>query len=283
MNFVLSTNEHPTYRAFLEPICSYYAELGHNVYVAYVSESFPSEIPQCTSFQHIPLLKDFDWGIQAKLARTFYASKLPEDKLYTLLDVDQILINIKWLKGLVLKHSAELLLNPHPVLAVGAQGYLNTSETGKWPLYFTTSTPQGFCKLLDIHKYYGFSKLLKKFSFIDDPIDNKECTANKFENFSDESLFRWCATKHDIPLIHESMPNHTDMKWAHRIDRTDWIMEMFQNPHFGSGFWNQKELTKDQKSMIMEGLLYDSFPARPYSDNKLLIDDIIKTASSFNS
>ena len=78
------------------------------------------------------------------------------------------------------------------------------------------------------------------------------------------------------------MPNHADMKWAHRIDRTDWIMQAFGNPHFGLGFWDQKDLTLEQKNMIMEGEMYDSFPARPYEDHKDLIDSIISQAKLFN-
>mgnify|MGYP003673794129 FL=1 len=282
MNFVISTNEHPTYRAFLEPVCSYYYSLGHNVHVAYVSQSFPTERPECSSFIHIPLLDGFDWGIQAKLSRTFYASKLNDNETYTILDVDQILINIRWLEGLIEKHSSSLL-SECPVLAIGSKGYLNTPAAGKWPLYFTTATPEGFRKLLGITKDFSFSNLLSHFSSVNSPIDNKESTSNQFCNFSDESLFRWCSENNVVDLIHEPKPNHTDGKWAHRIDRTDWIMENFGNPHFGLGFWGQKDLTLEQKKMIMNGDMYDSFPARPYEDNKDLIDSIISAAKLFNS
>lgn len=280
MNFVISSNDNPTYIGFLSVICDYYKKLGHQVHVAYLSKN---EVPDinCDSILRIDPIDGYDSGIQAKLARTYLACNL-KNEIYTLLDVDQIVINLNWLSNLVEKNKNKLLSEENDLIAIGANGYLNTTESGKWPLYFTSGLPSGFRKLFDINRDHSFEDLLIKYSLVNDSIDGKEITKNKFESFSDESLFRYCAIKNKLKLIHEDIPDFHEMRSKRRIDRVDWVMSMSGNPFYGLGFWNQKELDSNQKQMIMDGFFIDSFPARPYENHKKLIDEILSTSIDFN-
>lgn len=281
MNFVLSTNNNPTYVEFLKPICNYYKELGHNVYICYIGENFLSDINADHILQIKPIL-NYDVGIQAKLCRSYLITTLDDNKVYTLMDIDQILIDIKWLKNIIKTHEWKLLNNKNDILAIGANGYLNTEHSGKWPIAFTSGTSSGFKKLFNLKDNCSFYEFIEKFSKIQNPIDGKENTKNKFNSFSDESLFRYCSIENNISIINENIPNFINLRSSRRIDRESVVMVRAKNKHYGLDFWNQSFLTENQKKMIMDGFFMDCCPSRPYSKYKSLIDDIIKVSLKYN-
>ena len=269
MNFVISSNDNPTYIGFLSKVCEYYKTLGHNVYVAYLSDKNPPKI-NCDNILQINPISGFDSGVQAKLARTYAACNM-EHGVYTLLDVDQIVININWLNEIIEKNKDSIINEDKDIIAIGANGYRNTLQDGKWPMYFTTSTPGGFRKLVGIPAGDSFQNFIEKFSTITDPIDTYECTRNRFDSFSDESLFRYCANKNNnLKIIHEKWDGFHQQKSSRRIDRTD------------KPLWEQKKLTEDQRKKILDGFFLDCFPARPYEQYQSLIDDIIETSLEYN-
>lgn len=280
MNFVMSCNDNPTYFGFAKVVCEYYKKLGHKVYFAYLSDKENIDGIDCDSVLNLRPIPDYDSGIQAKLARSYLASRLDDD-FYTLLDVDQILINIKLIESAV-NQFREMKEGEADILAFGANAYENTTEQGKWPMYFTTCRSGGFRKLLGLNENSTFEDLLTKYSNIEDPIDSKEQTSNSFDRFSDESLFRYCAIKNNVKLANVNLHNFIRMRYAHRIDRSPQTMVSFGLPNFDMNFWSQKTLTKEQKEMILSGFFVDSFPARPYEDHASLISDIVKSGIEFN-
>lgn len=280
MNIIISTNDHPTYYGFLDPICKYYKSLNHNVYVAYLTDKNTNPDIECDKIVRIKSLNVFNNGVQAKLARSYLACIL-EDDIYTLLDIDQILINIKWLENIIKKNRNVLLSGDKDILAIGSNVYKKTDSAGKWPMYFTTGLPSGFRKLFGITKECSFNDLLNKFAHINDGIDGSESTSKCFKNFSDESLFRYCSIRNNINIIHEDIPIFSN--GINRIDRTNYNVGKYGNKGYSSNFWNQKCLTLPQRENIMNGFFLDSFPARPYERYKRLIDDIIRISLERNN
>jgi len=279
MNFVMSCNDNPTYFGFAKVVCEYYKKLGYKIHFAYLSDNENIDGLDCDSVLNLRPIPGYDSGVQAKLARSYLASTLPDD-FYTLLDVDQILINIKFVESGVNKFMQ--LEEEADILAFGANAYQNTSEQGKWPMYFTTARPSGFRKLLGLNDESTFEDLLVTYSKIEDPIDSKEQTSNPFDRFSDESLFRYCSIRNDIKLANIDLPNFIQMRYAHRIDRSPNTMVSFGLPDFDMNFWNQTKLTDTQREMIAKGFFVDSFPARPYEQHQSLIDEIIAESIGFN-
>tara|TARA_R100000315_G_C5230914_1_gene141931 strand:- start:1443 stop:2312 length:870 start_codon:yes stop_codon:yes gene_type:complete len=278
MNFVLSVNDNSTYFTFLEKATALYKKLGHKVYIAYVTKKADHE------WQHLnadavviyPELDGYESGIQAKLARSFLASQLDTEEALTLLDVDQFVINFKWLE----KNIKENSLEEYDLLGFGANGYkthggYNPNIDGKFAMYFTTAKPSGFRKLYGIEKGATFSDLMAKFALIENARDGYESTKNNFNHFSDESLFAWMIREHDVRVKHIDIPDFYYLKNQRRIDRTIEIMLAFNTPNFDRGFWHQKSLTDEQKKMIQTDYFTDVFPARPYEAHADIIDDII--------
>ena len=280
MNIILSVNDNSTYFSFLEKATVLYKQLGHKIYIAYVTkkDSHPWKHLNADKVTIYPEVEGYESGIQAKLARSFLASQLEGEDPITLLDVDQFVINFKWLESCINNNS----LDDCDLLAFGANGYktaggFNPNIDGKFAMYFTTAKPEGFRKLFGINKGAEFADLLSKFSHIPTPRDGYESTKNTFVHFSDESLFAWLIREHGITCTHIDIPHFSFNKNQRRIDRTIEIMLGFQTPNFDTNFWHQKSLTKEQKEMIRSDYFTDVFPARPYENHASLIDDIIET------
>jgi hypothetical protein len=282
MNFIISTNDDPIYYGFTPIVSDYYRRLGNNVNVVYLSEKKYEAPINCNSLTNIKPVQGYDIGVQAKLARSYIATTFPCG-VYTLLDVDQILINLQWLHNIVKKHRKYLFSYRYDIIAVGSNVYAkdkDIKQRTKWPMYFTTGTSTGFKKLFNISDI-SFEEFLEKFSNIPDPIDKKESTKNSFSSFSDESLFRYCSARHKVNIVYEEIPMHGNtMK---RIDRVDSNVSVFKNEGYNNGFWNQKILSETQKSAINQGFFTDCFPERPYEKYKPLIDDIVKVSLEYNN
>jgi hypothetical protein len=279
MNFVVSVNDNSIYYGFLEKVVELYKNLGHSISVAYVTKDKlnPLDDLEVDNLIVIPEVDGYEPGIQAKLARSFFASKLDEGVVYTLLDVDQFVITFDWVS-----HNINLQdFDDIDLIAFGANGYdvkpYNPNINGKFPMSYTTGKPEGFRKIFGIDKNIEFEAFLNKFDIIENPRDGFESTRNEFSHFSDESLFAWLIRENDIKIKHIDVPGFVELRHQGRIDRTISIMLSFGTPNFGPDFWNQKELTQEQKNMIYNNWFIDVVPARPYEDHKDLVDDIIKT------
>lgn len=281
LNIVLSTNDNPIYFPFLEKTVNLYKQLGHNVYVSYVTKKTNPDLSHLPVDQilYIQEVSGFESGIQAKLARTFFAAQIEKHVPVTLLDVDQFVINFKWLQDNINNNISDR----YDLLAFGANGYkmrdgsYNPNICGKFALYFTTAYPSGFKKLLNITSSTSFEDLLHMYSSINNPRDGYECTKNKFKHFSDESLFAWLIREHNISCKHIDMPDWNFCQSKRRIDRNINIMLNSQTPGFDKNFWYQNKLTEQQRQLIMDDYFIDVFPNRPYITYSTIIDDIIDT------
>ena len=194
------------------------------------------------------------------------------------MDVDQVVIRMNDIEK-VIEHFTKY---PNAdLLGIGGNGYFNTPDAGKWPMYFSTAKPTGWLKLLDLHPGDDFKVLLGKYSKISNPIDGQEQTTNPFPRFSDESLHRYCSIKNNVTvaMCNDFSPNKGRL-WP-RIDR-DVRYFMQGNPNFDIGFWNQESLTDAQKKQLHSGYFLDCFPARPYENHKNVIDSIIQESLIYN-
>lgn len=279
MNFVLSVNDNPTYYGFLEKAVELYKGTGHSVSVAYVSNNPKIDLTDSVDdFIVFPEVKGFESGIQAKLARSFITTKLDDDKIYTLMDVETFVIAYDWLKSNIKSE----YLEDNDLIGFGANGH-DTHEpydpniNGKFMMAYTTGKPKGFRKLFGIDKNIEFEEFLNMFSVITNPRDGFESTKNGFSHFSDESIFAWLIRENNIKVKHIDVPGFIKLRHQGRIDREMSIMLGFGTPNFDSNFWNQKQLTKEQKNMIYDNWFIDAVPARPYEEHKDIIDDIVKT------
>jgi hypothetical protein len=279
MNIILSTNDNPTYFGFLPVACDYYKELGHTVHVAYVSKNTNLKV-NCDSMVRLDPVDGYDLGVQAKLARSYLATQLNSEELYTLMDIDQVLIRVQDIEK-VIEEFKQKYITTSDILGIGSNGYVNTPDAGKWPMYFSTANPAGWQKLLGSKVSDTFQDLLERYSNVEDPIDGKEQTTNSFPNFSDESLHRYCSKKNNVRVAMCNSFSPDEGRLWNRIDR-DARYFAPGNPNFGMDFWCQDSLTDAQKEQLQTGYFLDCFPARPYEKHHGVIDSIIKESLIYN-
>ena len=128
------------------------------------------------------------------------------------MDIDQFLIRTDWHNSLTQKSHDALMNETLDLIAVGANGYVNTPHVreGWKKMAFTTLTPKGFSKILDCDKSDRESFVIK-YKTISDPIDGKESFSNPFSGFSDESFYRYRVERVNANVQHEDMPNSIHM------------------------------------------------------------------------
>ena len=286
MNIIASFNDNPMYRGFVEPFCDYYKKLGVNVYLAYVGNDLPNNL-SCTDLLHLAPIRGIDEGIQAKLARTFYAAGFSPNTILTFSDIDMFILNLKWYDNSVKKYLDYLLDGALDLVAFGANGYklfegYRPDIDSKWTIPYTTTTSRGVQKIFNTAFFETFDNFVTKFSSIENPIDGKESTSNKFNNFSDESLYRYMCMKNFARIAHVDIPDFHFQRAGARIDRVTENFKLFGKANFGENFWNQKELTPEQRKEILDGKFIDCWPLRPIKQAEPL-EDILKLGLEFNN
>jgi len=279
MNIIISYNDNPIYSEFVHPFLRYYNKLGLAVHVAYVGNNPPTDL-ECADFIQLKPVDGIDIGIQAKLARSYVARTFDPNFILTLSDIDMFILCIDWYRNSIKKFQNYLLDGSLDLVGFGANGYklfegFRPDIDNKWTIPYTTVTSRGIQKLFNTSVYETFESFIKRFTVIENPIDGKESTANKFENFSDESLYRYVAMKSFARIAHVDIPEFYFQRAGARIDRVEENFKIFKNQTFGEGFWNQPCLTINQRKEIQEKKYIDLWPKRPYSKYKILIDEIL--------
>jgi len=282
MNIIASFNDNVTYRGFVEPFCDFYEKLGVNVYLAYVGNNVPKNL-NCTDLLHLKPVDGIDEGIQAKLARTFYAAGFPPDTILTFSDIDMFILNLKWYENSVKKFIDYLLDGAVDLIGFGANGYklfegYRPDIDSKWTIPYTTTTSRGIQKIFNTAIFETFDNFVTKFTLIENPIDGKESTSNNFNNFSDESLYRYMCMKNFARIAHVDIPDFHFQRAGARIDRVVENFDLFKHENFTKDFWEQTQLTAKQEEEVNNGKFLDMWPKRPYGRYASIINDVLNCA-----
>jgi len=287
MNFVLSCDDNEIYYPFLKKAVNLYKSLGHKVLVGYVSDDPKKEVYDLPAdrLEVIPKIEGYEIGIQAKLARGWVASQEDNEELYTLMDVDQFLVRFDWLQSAIEKADSN-------AITFGANGFCQTPHHGKFMMSMFTATPEIYRQILNVDLSGTLKDVLDSFAGKRDTLNYvsypkgwmlQRDTKNNFSEFSDESLYSFRIIEDEMEVAAVDLPNFNQFKFAHRLDRTEDIMVMYGNPHYGRGFWEQDKLTEEQRKMILDGFFIDCCPSRPYTNHQSLIDDIVDTIMELNN
>lgn len=172
---------------------------GIDPILIYVSDIMNERLQNIGNVIHLKPVDNIDIGIQAKIARMYMASCYPLDTIL-LGDIDIVPINVDKLKRCIEKESDCLI-------TYGGNAYDDTEDMGKFPMSLLTGTGEIFKKIVNPNSL-SYTELLKTWSDIKDPIDNKESVNKPFKQFSDESLLRYLITKgnQDIRIIDVPRP-----------------------------------------------------------------------------
>ena len=246
---VLSTDENPNYIEFWPLVCSAWKKFFPEISVslAFVSDRTESDdlLLRMKKFgDGIEIFKTVD-GIptanHAKVARLILASEF-ENEVCLIHDIDTVPLQSEYTKScLAVRNAGELL-------AVGAELYKDTSDSGKFPMSHVTGEGWIFRKLFNPQ---GLDREAVVSRFIDCRVcDDKESINNHPDNFSDESLIRAMLYKNkDIVVRH----------WKRRIfflDRSEW-------GNFHEDIWENGEYAEANMP-------------RPFSSNYEEIEFIVK-------
>lgn len=201
------------------------------------------------TFKHLPNVES---GVQAKTTR-MYLSTLFEEEVCMIVDIDYYLLNTQFLIDKI-----SPALNDDKFVTVAGNAYDGTPDEGKWQMTGTCAKSNIFKKILN-PKNLNYEDWFSSMEEIKDPIDKKESVLNKFDKFSDESLFRYIVIK---------FPNqdYINEKWV-KQDRPDFKMYEAEL-RIDRGWW-QKSFNKKK---LIEGYYIDSHPLRPFDlyANKLI-------------
>lgn len=253
MHIITTTNEIETYYSFLPSSYQSWKKMFPDcVYVlGFISDKeeddpFVQKVKKhCDKFYQFKSLKDISSGVQAKTTR-MYLSTLFEDNICLITDIDYYLLNKNWFLEKI-----KPTLENNKFTTIGHNGYFNTPDSGKWPMYFNIATSKNFKKIINPDNL-NYENWLNVYRKIQDPIDNKESVSNVFNRFSDESLFRYIVYKHkdkefikDI-WVKQEMEGFSNYKSRKRIDRS---------------WWKQSCRVDKMES----GEYIDCFPLRPFN------------------
>jgi hypothetical protein len=251
---ITSTNEIDTYYTFLPSVYQMWKKKIPNCtfVLGFVSDrteddKFTQRIKSfCDEFYLFPRIPEIETGVQAKTTR-LYLSTLYNDEICTFVDIDQYLLNFDWFFNKI-KDAFE----DNKFVAIGANGYEYTDDTGKWPMPYNTAPSSVFKNIVNYNNIDNYVSWFNSYKIIENPIDNKESVMNPFSKFSDESLLRYIMIKHpDQDFINKV--------WLKK-DREDYF-KMVASRRIDRGWWEQSY----NKENLYNHFYIDSFPLRPFN------------------
>lgn len=269
MKFIVSVDENNDFLSFINPLIKYYKDINFDLDILILSEN-KKLIKKFNKFENVYFFRpeeSIDSGIQSKVLRHYYCCTLADETL-VVTDADQFILNLS-----KLENSIKEMNN---IVGFGKNIFDNTDLDGKTPMAPYITTPKLSRELLGINESTSFGNFLNILSQIDIEIDGKESINNKFENFSDESLFRLLKKINNV--VFENVDIHLNLDGDRRIDRTEkWNI---QNPNIGKYFWKRVYLNSKQKKDITNKIYFDLCPPRP--NPRFITSSILKQAAKVN-
>lgn len=270
MHFVMSVNDNPDFLSFIKPVLNYYKAININLTILILSEDEKIRLKyndkNVKFFSPVPKI---DSGIQSKMLRHYYPCTLDSSEVFVVTDIDQFILSFKLI--------TDNIKNLRNIVGFGKNIFNNTELDGKTPMapYITNS---GLSKqLFNINKNISFEKFLENLQNFEFQIDGRESVKNKFNDFSDESLFRLLKKLNNIEFKNIDLDKDCDGERS--IDRTPF--HNIKNPNIGRFFWNRIYLNKKHKQDILNNTYFDLLPPRP--NRKYLVNKILNIALEANS
>lgn len=253
MHVITTTNEIETYYSFLPSSYQSWKRMFPDcVYVlGFISDKdendpFVQKVKKhCDKFYHFKRIKDIETGVQAKTTR-MYLSTLFEDNVCLITDIDYYLLNKVWFLEKIRPS-----LEQGKFTTIGNNGYYNTADSGKWPMYYNIA-PSNILKKIINPANLEYTEWLDFYKNIKDPIDGMELVSNKFTRFSDESLLRYIVAKHKNQdfikevWVKQDLEGFVRLRSGRRVDRS---------------WWRQSCIPEKMRS----GHYVDCFPVRPFN------------------
>lgn len=199
----------------------------------------------CDELIIIDMIDGVESSILGKITRMWLCS-LYDNKICTNVDIDQYLLNFEWFKTKIKQAYNDKFV------CIGHNMYLNTPDTGKFSMSFTTSKSFIWKKIINPESL-NFKEWVNKNKTIDDPIDGKESLSLPFSRFSDESLLRYFITRHKENEFISSV--------LHKEDRIDGRLQKCVK-RVDRGWWYKFDI-----NLLNNNYYIDSQPLRPFNNN----------------
>lgn len=238
---ITSSNEDPKYLGFWSTVAASWKKYNCIPCLAFITnrESNDVLIDELKKYGEVYIFKPSDKNIpignQAKVARTFLASKFEND-LCTLIDIDLYLLHWKWFH-IKIDPDANHMKND-PLVCIGMNGYKYTVAEGKVPMSYITGKGKLFKSLANPNNLV-FNEWVETFMGID-VYDHKEDISLPLYTFSDESLYRVLFEKWEEKdkILHidreDCYINPIEFCAMRRIDRGRWAIDynMLENNQY---------------------------------------------------
>jgi len=155
---------------------------------------------------------------QAKVTRLYLASSKPYGDVCCINDVDILPLQNNFLIGCLSEAPEDSLV------AIGANAFLNTVDSGKFPMIYTTAKSLTFLELINPMRM-PYSVLLNSWKGLR-KFDGREDLSNDSKAFSDESLLRLLIDRWDGKdrIFHRDR-NFIGYRAVERIDRARWHID----------------------------------------------------------
>lgn len=260
LRIALGSDENPNYLAFWPSTADMWRSFGIVPTLALLSTKPEDEIhhlPFLRKYGDVMVLKPSDdpsipFGHQAKLARSYLATKFPED-IVILGDIDYYIFDILSLRRTILNCA-----RPDQLSTVGWDmylKYLNLGQPafqGRYPMYFSTGRGTTFAKFLNPSGLESFAEFIQsvKGTEVFDPLEN---IATPYGQFSDEALYRALLARAFSPALDDI----THVVWVNRTVK---------------GLPTPKRIDRASTQSIraysreMLGSFFDVFPNRPLAN-----------------
>jgi len=244
MNEVItSADESKTYLPFWPSMAQSWKKWGYNTVVGFITKRDKDdplilEMLRYGEVKVFPHIKELNIQNQAKITRLYLATQYSTS---IIADIDCYLLNHEVFKQWQSEWDQDKLL------AIGHNAYLNSPESGKFPMIYTTGSREIFHKIIN-PKNLDYEDLLKSWIGLR-VIDRKEDPSKPFNKFSDESLLRALIHQNGENLVkYIQRDDFVGMTAKRRVDRANWNIN------------NEK---------LQEGYYIDCCPHRPIRPKKL--------------
>lgn len=256
---ITSCDENPNYLQFW-PLISYVwkKKFGLTVTLGFLTnrlydDELVRKMQKYGDVVIFPIL-ECDLGNQAKVIRMYLAS-IFENDINLIVDIDLAPLNLD--NYITELNNYNYSIKSDFLISYGANAYLESKESGKFPMNFLLGNGKTFMKVVNPENTSFSDLVLKKWSdnaqgLAAEPVlDYKECISQPHSVFSDESLIRYLCIKYnvkviDIPrrLAHTGSPLFVK-PFYDRIDRiTGSISSSFGRPHSEGIVIYSKEIAK---------------------------------------
>lgn len=224
---VLSTNLNPKYYEFWPIVAkAWHSLFGVTVHLAVVGDTCPLDAFDFTHVHYFKPVLGVPEANQAKIARYYVASLLPDSTVVMTNDIDLLPLNQRYILDMMAGRKLGSLMT------FGSEFYTGAEE-GKCMAGYLTAESAVFRNIFDVG-VNGWADFVRSFAHIK-RFDTKENILNAIDHehpdtFSDESLLRYLLFGDQVPVDQRRLPHFPDRM----LDRANWNFnpELLRNGHY---------------------------------------------------